>query len=429
MGLGIGTPPSPLSSHRGQLTHTRAGPMILAPLSEFYGRRPIYLVSFACFSLLLLPCALAPNIAVLLVFRFFSGMAGSAFLSVAGGTVGDMFSGRELSAPMMIYTASPVCLTPIRAVSPLTNLAQFVGPELGPLIGGFINQNVQWRWTFWVMLIWSTLEFLCIYLFVPETYNPVLLRRRAVQLRASTGDPHYAPIEKLSRSIPRTIAWSCLRPFQLLFFEPMLLLLCIFTAILLGVLYLFFQAFPLVFGNIHNFDLQTTGLTFLGLFVGMISGILSDPFWARIHTRLIQRNNGISEPEFRLASGVLGGLLVPIGLFWFSWTTYKTIHWIVPIIASVLFGAGTLLVFSAVFTFLVDAYPLYAASALAANSFVRSSFAAGFPLFSNVLYEQLGYQWAGSLLAFLTVAMAPVMVGFMVWGKRIRGRSRFAGGK
>ncbi|KAF8246552.1 MFS general substrate transporter [Wilcoxina mikolae CBS 423.85] len=339
-------------------------------------------------------------------------MAGSAFLSVAGGTVGDMFSGRELSAPMMIYTASP-----------------FVGPELGPLLGGFINQNAHWRWTFWMMLIWSTVEFLCIYLFVPETYNPVLLRRRAVHLRASTGDPYYAPIEKLSRSIPRTIAWSCLRPFQLLFFEPMVLLLCIFTAILLGVLYLFFQAFPLVFGNIHNFDLQTTGLTFLGLFVGMVSGILSDPFWARIHTRMIQRNNGISEPEFRLTSGVLGGILVPIGIFWFSWTTYPNIHWIVPIIASVFFGAGTLLVFSAVFTFLVDAYPLYAASALAANSFVRSSFAAGFPLFSNVLYEKLGYQWAGSLLGFLTVVMAPVMVAFMVWGKRIRGRSRFAGGK
>jgi MFS family permease len=91
--------------------------MILAPLSEFYGRRPIYLVSFACFTLLLLPCALAPNIAVLLLFRFFTGMAGSAFLSVAGGTVGDMFSGRELGAPMMIYTASPVGSPPQTSLS------------------------------------------------------------------------------------------------------------------------------------------------------------------------------------------------------------------------------------------------------------------------------------------------------------------------
>ncbi|KAI5820657.1 major facilitator superfamily domain-containing protein [Pyronema omphalodes] len=389
------------------------GPMILAPLSEFYGRRPIYLVSFSCFTLLLLPCALAPNIIVLLVFRFLTGMAGSAFLSVAGGTVGDMFSGSELGAPMMIYTASP-----------------FVGPELGPLIGGFINQNANWRWTFWVMMIWSFFEFAAIYFFVPETYNPVLLRRRAISLRQKSGDDrHYAPIERLNRSIPRTIAWSCLRPFQLLTFEPMLLMLCIFTAILLGVLYLFFQAFPLVFSGVHGFDVQTTGLTFLGLFIGMISGILSDPFWARMQAKLTARNNGVREPEFRLLSGVLGGILVPIGIFWFSWTTFPSIHWIVPIIASVFFGIGTLLVFSAVFTFLVEAYPLYAASALAANSFVRSCFAAGFPLFSGVLYQKLGNQWAGSVLGFLCLVMAPTMAAFMVWGKKIRANSRFAGGR
>lgn len=82
--------------------------------------------------------------------------------------------------------------------------------------------------------------------------------------------------------------------------------------------------------------------------------------------------------------------------------------------------------FSGVFTFLVDVYPLYAASALAANSFVRSSFAAGFPLFSAALYDRLGYQWASTLLAFLTVLMAPFPVLFFVYGKRIRGNSRFA---
>lgn len=90
------------------------------------------------------------------------------------------------------------------------------------------------------------------------------------------------------------------------------------------------------------------------------------------------------------------------------------------------FGTGLLLVFSGVFTFLVDGYPLYAASALAANSFVRSSFAAGFPLFSTILYERLGYQWASTLLAFLTVLMAPFPVLFFIYGKRIRGKSRFA---
>lgn len=292
-----------------------------------------------------------------------------------------------------------------------------------------MDQNTNWRWTFWAVMVWSFLELCLLYFFVPETYNPVLLRRRAVHLRKTTSQPYYAPIEKLTRSIPRTIAWSCLRPFQLLFFEPMVLFLCIFTAILLGVLYLFFEAFPLFFSKVHGFDLQSIGLTFLGILVGMVAGILSDPIWGLLRQRLIARNAGVSEPEFRLPSGIMGGVLVPIGLFWFSWTTYESVHWIVPIIASAVFGTGMLLVFSAVFTFLVDAYPLYAASALAANSFLRSSFAAGFPLISDTLYERLGYQWAGSILAFLTVVMAPAMVAFFVWGKRIRSRSRFASGK
>jgi len=82
------------------------GPLFLGPLSEFYGRRPIYLVSFSLFTLFLLPCALARHIAVLLVFRFLTGMAGSAFLSVAGGSMGDMFNKAEVGAPMMLFTAA-----------------------------------------------------------------------------------------------------------------------------------------------------------------------------------------------------------------------------------------------------------------------------------------------------------------------------------
>ena len=103
------------------------GPMVLGPLSEFYGRRPIYVFSFFFFLIWLIPCAVAKNIATELVARFIDGLAGSAFLSVAGGTVGDMFARNELQAPMMIFTASP-----------------FVGPPLGPMVAGFINQYTTW---------------------------------------------------------------------------------------------------------------------------------------------------------------------------------------------------------------------------------------------------------------------------------------------
>lgn len=362
---------------------------------------------------------MAQNIQTMLIARFFDGLAGSAFLSVAGGTVGDLFNREQLQAPMMIYTASP-----------------FIGPSLGPLIGGFINQYINWRWTFYVLLIWSGGMLASIVMFVPETYHPIMLKKKAQKMRKDTGEERWkAPLEKSTKSIPRTILNSLYRPFQLLLLEPMCLNLCLFSSILLGVLYLFFGAFSLVFTTNHGFTISQVGLSFLGIFCGMILGISTDPFWHKNYVRLIRNREeatgevGGSEPEYRLPPAILGAVLVPIGLFWFGWSTYSYVHWIVPIIGSAIFGMGTLLVFSGIFTFLVDAYPLYAASALAANSFARSSFAAAFPLFGVQMYNKLGYQWATSLLAFLTVAMMPFPYIFFRWGKQIRGKSRFASGK
>lgn len=125
-----------------------------SPLAEFYGRRPIYLVSFAAFLVWLIPSAVAQNIQTMIVARFLQGLAGSAFLSVSGGTVSDMFARNQMQAPMAVFTLAP-----------------FAGPSMGPLIGGFINSNVSWRWTYYVLLIWAGCLLATIFFFVPETYR------------------------------------------------------------------------------------------------------------------------------------------------------------------------------------------------------------------------------------------------------------------
>lgn len=130
------------------------GPMFLSPLSEFYGRRPIYLVSWSLYVIFVIPQAVAQNIETVLVGRFLDGFAGSAFLAVSGGTVSDLFARQELQAPMLLFSISP-----------------FVGPSIGPLLGGFINYNVNWRWTYYVLLIWGFVWLVCIVLLVPETYR------------------------------------------------------------------------------------------------------------------------------------------------------------------------------------------------------------------------------------------------------------------
>ncbi|GAP92182.2 putative drug proton antiporter yhk8 [Rosellinia necatrix] len=385
------------------------GPLFLGPLSEFYGRRPIYLASWTMFVIWLVPSAVARNTATMVTVRFIDGFAGSAFLSVAGGTVSDVFTRDQIQSPMTIISISP-----------------FIGPSLGPLLGGFINYYTNWRWTYYVLIIWAFALLVTMILFAPETYHPIILREKARRLRKETGDERWkAPMEKSTKSIPRTVALSLMRPFQLLTLEPMCLLLSLLSAVLLGVIYLFFGAFPLVFGGNYGFNLWQDGLSFLGIFVGMAAGAATNPVWHRVHRALVRRNRGGPEPEFRLAPSILGAVLVPVGLFWFAWTSFPRVHWILPIIGSGIFGCGTLLVFNGIFTFLVDTYPLYAASALAANSFLRCTFAASFPLFGKQLYQGIGYQWASSLLAFITLGLMPLPYVFFHYGKRLRQRSRF----
>uniref|UniRef100_A0A8H7NF07 Major facilitator superfamily (MFS) profile domain-containing protein n=1 Tax=Bionectria ochroleuca TaxID=29856 RepID=A0A8H7NF07_BIOOC len=340
----------------------------------------------------------------------------STFLAVSGGTVGDLFTREQLQVPMAVFSIAP-----------------FLGPCVGPLIGGFINYNTHWRWTYYVLLIWGFILLLAIVFLCPETYHPIILKKKAQMLRKKTNDERWvAPTERTKKSVLAAVGRSLLRPFQLLIFEFMVLSLCIYSAILLGILYLFFGAFPLVFGTIYQFNLWQIGLSFMGIGSGLLVGIGTDPVWHRVRSKLMRRLEaetgiqGSSEPEFRLPPAIAGALLVPAGIFMFGWSAYPWVHWIVPIIGSAIFGTGVILVFTGIFTFLVDAYPQSAASALAANAFVRCTFAAAFPLFGNQMYVALGNHWATSLLAFLTVAMLPFPYIFFKHGKRLRRRSRYA---
>jgi hypothetical protein len=176
--------------------------------------------------------------------------------------------------------------------------------------------------------------------------DPVLLKKKAQQLRKDTGDERWkAPIEKQKKSIASTVGHALLRPFQLLIHEPMCLILDLYSAILLGILYLFFGAFPLVFGTNHGFNLWQIGLSFMGLFVAMAGACSTAPIWKKTRERLAahrekRTGEAKNEPEDQLPSVIVGAPLITIGLFWFGFTTYASVHWIVPIIGSAVFAFG-----------------------------------------------------------------------------------------
>ncbi|KAK0555733.1 hypothetical protein OC846_001604 [Tilletia horrida] len=393
------------------------GPSLLGPLSEFFGRRIIYLVSYGAYVLLGFPVAWANNIAVFLIFRFLTGFASSGFLSIAGGTVSDVFPPSELFLPMALF----VCAT-------------FGGPTLGPLIAGFINQNTTWRWTFYLIIIWAGAIWFALLFFTPETYAPTILCQTAARYRKERkdgSDRWWAQHERViaSKSISDSILSNCTKVAVLLSQEPMLLALCVWSALLLGILYLTFEAFPIIFAQ-HNFSLQQVGLTFIGLGIGILLSVFTMPYWARKYALATQRaqekGEAAAPPEARLPIGMAGALLTTVGLYWIAFTSYASVHWVLPIIGSVFFGAGTCLAYVAIFSFTVDAFRPVAASAMSANSFVRSCFAAAFPLFSEAMYHRLGTVGATALLAGLSTLFIPIPFVFYKYGPALRARGRFS---
>jgi hypothetical protein len=289
---------------------------------------------------------------------------------------------------------------------------------------GFINQYLDWRWTYHTITIWVFVILVALF-FVRETYVPVLEKRKAVRLRKETGDQrYYAPMEKDNLSLLQLTIISCSRPFLLLLYDRMVLLLDIWTALILGLLYLAFQSFPIIFGR-HGFSQGFVGLSFIGIGFGMVIAVSLQPFWNRLTAKELQKH-GTIRPEFRLIMGQVGAVLLPVGLFWIAFTSYRSVHWIVPIIGSVPFGMGILYSYTSTLTYLVTGYRPIAASVLASNSFVRSYFAAAFPLCTQAMYDALGTTGATALVAGLATLFIPLPFIFYKIGARLRAKSRFA---
>ncbi|KAK9312789.1 major facilitator superfamily domain-containing protein [Lipomyces starkeyi] len=387
------------------------GPMLYSPLSEFYGRQKIYIFSYIFFLIFQFPVAFGKNFPSIVINRFLSGFAGSASMAVAGGTIADIFRKEDLGLPMMAFTASP-----------------FLGPILGPIIGDFIVAFCNWRWVFYVIIMWTGVMLVLVILLVPETFAPVILTRKARRIRKETANEmirSLAEQQNENRTIRQALMFSIKRPFELIIFEPMVLTMCVYSAVILGILYLSFEAFPLVYQYNHGFKTQYLGLTFIGLMIGQVLAAASEPWWKNVYRQLEQKH-GVGKPEFRLPQAIVGSVLCPVGLFWFAFTTMSSVHWTVPILATIPLGSGMLFVFSGIFTYKVEAYKPYSASALAANAFFRCVFGSVFPLFSVQMYDRLGYMWATALLAFLTVICIPCPLLFYKYGERLREKSRFA---
>jgi MFS family permease len=403
--------PTGLSSQR--MVRRSIDPPSLPPFKHLrnyrYGRSPVYFIGFALFTIFQLMSVFANNIACLLIGRFLAGASGAAFLSVAGGSVADLFAPAEVGAPMQFYTAGP-----------------FLGPVVGPIISGFVNQHLNWRWTWRILIMcvspfpllsfpstdtpkihsWAAVEFVLLLAFVPETYMPAVLKKKAQRLRKQGRTDVKAPMEVDTRSIPSVIATSCTRPFraflpsvhlttnpdldvsvpspfppsELLATEPMAFMLCLWTSLLLGILYMCapccpcfsssfsLTLFPFFAGpsppgesstaatasrlrssvlltslsvwalpperSATRFGTSAFSLTWLSPFPSLrhsslfnsVYFVAADSSLALLYRFYLQKTEELGRrppPEEHLRKGLYGAIICPISLFWFAFTTYS----------------------------------------------------------------------------------------------------------
>lgn len=201
---------------------------VFAPLSELFGRKPVYVVTLAIAVIFIIPCAVAQNIGTLLVCRLIDGIAFSAPMTLVGGTLADLWRNEERGVPMAFFSAAP-----------------FIGPAIGPLVGGYLG-TLGWRWLYWIQLILSGFAFMLITFTVPETYAPILLTRRAKKMRKETGDSKYVTEQELdTRPFGQRLRIFLVRPLQLLFLEPIVFFITLYMSVLYGLLYMFFIAYPI----------------------------------------------------------------------------------------------------------------------------------------------------------------------------------------
>ncbi|KAL4787000.1 major facilitator superfamily domain-containing protein [Aspergillus varians] len=386
------------------------GPMAFAPLSEMYGRRPVYAITLALAVIFLIPCAVAKNIGTLIVCRAIDGIAFSAPMTLVGGTLADMWKNEERGVPMAAFSASP-----------------FLGPAIGPLAGGFLSDAAGWRWLYWLTLILAFVSWVFITFTVPETSAPAILARRAKKLRKSENDPKYVTETELdARPMAERLRIFLFRPFQLLFLEPIVLFISIYMSVLYGLLYMFFVAYPIVFQGGKGWSAGSTGLMFIPLALGVIASACFSPLVNKHYLSLYEKYGGKPPAEARLIPMMLSCWFIPIGLFIFAWTSYPDLSWWGPAMGGFPVGFGFIFLYNSANNYLVDTYQHQAASALAAKTFLRSIWGASTVLFTEQMYERLNDRWASTLLAFIALACCAIPYAFYFKGSSIRRLSKFA---
>ncbi|KAF2707434.1 MFS general substrate transporter [Pleomassaria siparia CBS 279.74] len=381
------------------------GPLLIAPLSEMFGRLWLYHACNLLFIVCTIVAAVSSSMGMFIAFRFLMGCFGGAPLVLGGGTIADLISREQRGTAMVVWMMGPT-----------------MGPCVGPIIGGFLIAAKGWRWNFWLIAILGGAFMLMSMVLMRETYAPVILARKTQRLRKSTGNSKL--VSKLDSGLsPRDLfLFSIVRPAKMLTQSTICFAISFYVAVTYSYLYILFTTFTAVFTGQYGWHGGIVGLSFLGIGVGCLIGQLVFTHFSNV-TVAKHLARGDFRPEHRLYMMTIGGFFLPVGLFWYGWGVQTQVHYMVPIVGTGVMGFGLMMTFMPANTYLVDVFTVHAASAMAAATVLRSLCAAFIPLSSQKMYAAMGYGWGNSMLGFVAIFLIPIPFLFIKYGEGIRARS------
>ncbi|RHZ64449.1 uncharacterized protein CDV56_108330 [Aspergillus thermomutatus] len=368
------------------------GPLFFGPFSELKGRYMPLVISMFGFTIFSFATAVSKDLQSLFILRYFTGFFGSGPLTLAGASFADMFAPEQRGIAIVMFC-----------------LMVFIGPLAAPFVGGFtvMNSSLGWRWTAYIPGILGGAVLLLLVVFLEETYQPVILARKADRLRRETGNwSLHARHEELRLDARSIVTEYLALPLKMLVLDPIVTCMCVFASFVYGLLYLFLTAYPIIFQRIHGMNPGVGGLPYLGVIVGQLLGAVGIAATQPWILRKLEQTGGVMMPEWRLPVAIPGAVAFSGGLFWLGWSGYKqSIHWIVPTLSGLLTGFGLLTMFLPSLAYLVEARPQKAASAVAAHTFLRSVAGGVFPLFATYMLSSAYFK---SLLEKLDAMDSPL---------------------
>ncbi|KAH8665543.1 major facilitator superfamily domain-containing protein [Ilyonectria robusta] len=386
------------------------GPLLWAPMSELFGRKAPVLVPYFLALIFTIGTAVATNLPTILATRFFVGFFGSAPIAITGGVLADLFNPQQRGLALVGYAGAVVG-----------------GPVFGPVAGGAImHSSLGWRWTQYVTAIYMAVVVILGSFLLSESYGPMLLVAKARRMRLQTGNwAYHAKHEEWDPTFKEMTTKFLVRPLRLLA-TPVCFLFALHSSFVYSIVYLNLGAFPIIFQGERGWNEFTGSLPFLALLVGIVAGAFMNLKSQSFYLNRVAANNGRAVPEARLPPMMAGAISITIGLFIVGNTAEAKYHWIAPVSGAALMGFGFFTIFQAALNYVVDTFAKYGASAVAANTFLRSSLASIFPPLVSRIYGRLGIVWASNMLAIIALLMVPIPWVFYYQGRKFRAMGKLS---